>query len=322
MLDPSSIIDGRQPGASTGTSPAASAGFDPVGYTDAPIITDKERLKTTCFEDSYLHYRWAQRVEEPPSNDFVIAISASGKSSMSRTGKTTLQTQLAEWCDLSEEGFDADKKATLDAGDLAYEVVPEVADKSAVCIDEAQGAAGTVGMDARRGMKTEVIDSLNAILNNGDKQLTIIITAQHLPMLDRRLPPIVDAWVLIRHGPSSPDGPLAIHHAMDVEDYNFNDPKIKTPAHEDIRWPAVSASNPNYKAFERMKQKAKQRYSEDDEEDKKMPKQAQAQIAQDWRNQGFSARWIAENVESITYSYSWIYEHTEDPENNEEEETA
>ena len=137
-----------------------------------------------AFEDSYFYYRWKNQVLEPPSNDYVVAISASGKSTMSRTGKTTLTTVVAERLDQSEDGFDADAKATLDAGELAYEIVPNVENKSAVCLDEAQGAAGTTGMDRRRGMKTEVIDSINAILNNGDKELTIIITAQHLPMLD------------------------------------------------------------------------------------------------------------------------------------------
>jgi len=292
--------------------------FDVDEFRSVPQIQDQGRMVTTSFEDSYLHYRWANAVKKPPSNDFVIAISASGKSPMSRTGKTTLQTYLAEKTDLSDGGFNAEKKATLDAGELAYDVVPDVENHSTVCIDEAQGAAGTTGMDRRRGMKSEVIDSMNAILNNGDKQLTIIITAQHLPMLDKRLPPIVDAWILIRHGPSSADGPLAIHHDMNVEDYNFGDPQIKTPGYEDIRWPAVSSSNPNYQEFERMKQKAKQRYDGDDDGDSTLPDEVQAQIAQDWREQGFSARWIADNVESITYSYSWIYDHTENPDTDDE----
>jgi hypothetical protein len=265
------------------------------------------------FKDSYFYHRWYSQVVEPPSNDFVIAISASGKSTMSRTGKTTLETLIAQECDQSDGGFDAEQKATLDAGELAYDVVPDVPNKSAVCLEEAQGAAGTTGIDARRGMKTEVIDSINAILNNGDKELTIIITAQHLPMLDKRLPPIVDAWLLIRHGPSSPNGPLGIHHGMLVEDYNFDSPKIKTPAYEDFSWPRVPESNENYKILEEKKVKAKQKYSDEDEEDSDLPDEAQREIAQEFRNMGQSARWIADNVEAITYSYSWIYDHTDAP---------
>lgn len=277
------------------------------------------------FEDSYFYYRWSEQVMKPPSNDFVVAISASGKSTMSRTGKTTLETFLAEKLDQSDEGFNAEQKATLDAGELAYDVVPEVPNKSAVCLEEAQGSAGTTGMDARRGMKTEVIDSINAILNNGDKELTIIITAQHLPMLDKRLPPIVDAWLLIRHGPSSPRGPRGIHHGMLVEDYNFKDPQIKTPAYEEFSWPKIPHDNKNYQILEEKKQKAKQKYSEEDDGDGELPDEAQIQIAQEFRNMGQSARWIADNIESVTYSYSWIYEHTEAPEkdaNTTEELTA
>lgn len=268
------------------------------------------------FKDSYFYHRWSEQVLKPPSNDFVIAISASGKSTMSRTGKTTLETFLAEECDQTDSGFDAETQATLDAGTLAYDIVPEVENKAAVCLDEAQGAPGTTGMDARRGMKTEVIDSINAILNNGDKELTIIITAQHLPMLDKRLPPIVDAWLLIRHGPSSPEGPLGIHHGMHVEDYNFADPQIKTPAYEEFSWPKIPKSNKNYQILEEKKQKAKRKNWDPDDDEGQLPDDTQAQIAQDWRDQGFSPRWIADNVESITYSYSWIYDHTDAPDDN------
>lgn len=270
------------------------------------------------FEDSYLYYRWSNQVLDPPSNDFVIAISASGKSTMSRTGKTTLETFLAEKLDQSESGFDAAEKSTLDAGELAYEIVPEVENKSAVCFDEAQGSAGTTGMDSRRGMKSEVIDSINSILNNGDKELTIIITAQHLPMLDKRVPPLVDAWLLIRHGPSSPEGPLGIHHGMHVEDYNFGSPQIKTPAYENFTWPEIPRSNPNYKILEEKKQQAKRKNMGGDE-DQDLPDDVQAQIAQEWRNHGKTPRWIADNVDAVTYSYSWIYDHTDAPDNTSEE---
>jgi hypothetical protein len=264
------------------------------------------------FRQSYLWYRWNEHVRKPPSNDFVIAISASGKSSMSRTGKTTLETFLAEEFNYQATGnrFDAETQSTLDAGTLAYDIVPEVPNHSAVCMEEAQGSAGTVGLDARRGMKQEAIDAINAILNNGNKQLTIIITAQHMPMLDKRIPPLVDAWILIRHGPSSPDGPLAIHHGMHVEDYNFGDPKIKTPAYEDIVWPKVNEINPNYQILEEKKETAKQKHGGEDAEDKELPKQVQARIAQQFRDLGKSLKWIENNVGEVTYSSEWVRQNT------------
>jgi len=274
------------------------------------------------FENSYLHHRWSEQVMKPPSNDYVIAISASGKSTMSRTGKTTLETFLAEKLDQSEEGFDAETKATLDVGELAYDIVPDVPNRSVVCLEEAQGSPGTTGMDSRRAMKTEVIDSINAILNNGNKELTIIITSQFLPMLDKRLPPLVDSWLLIRPGPSSPDGPLGIHTGMHVEDYNFGNPSIKTPGYEEFGWPKIPASNENYKILEEKKEKAKTKDDYGDEGDDSLPDEAQIEIAQEFRNMGKSARWIADHVDAVEYSYSWVYDHTEDPDNTEDEQTA
>lgn len=264
------------------------------------------------FRDDYLYYRWKTQVLEPPSNDFVIAISASGKSTMSRTGKTTLETYLAEEMNYEATGrrFDAEKQATLDAAELAYDVVPDVPNHSVVCMEEAQGSADTIGLDARRGMKQEAIDAINAILNNGDKQLTIIITAQHMPMLDKRIPPLVDAWLLIRHGPSSPDGPRAIHHGMHVEDYNFGSPQIKTPGYGDFSWPRVSESNRNYRILEEKKAKARRKGGDEVDEDQDLPKPVQARIAQQFRDMGKSLRWIANEVDEITYSSEWIRQNT------------
>lgn len=274
------------------------------------------------FKDSYLYKRWYDQTVRPPSNDFVIAITASGKSSMSRTGKTSLETFCAEQFDRTEGGFDAEEKATLDAGELAYEIVPDVENHSAVCLEEAQGSPGTVGLDARRGMVQEVIDAISSILNNGNKELTIIITAQHFPMLDKRLAPIVDAWLLIRHGPSSPNGPRAIHHGMYVEDYNFGSPKIKTPAFEEFSWPRIPEDNPNYRILEEKKEKAKRKGGNEDDEDGELPDEVQVRIAQQFRNLGHSPRWIADHVEDVTYSYSWIYDHTESPDNTQGGTTA
>lgn len=231
------------------------------------------------FSDSFLYRRWHEQTVDPPSNDFVIAISASGKSSMSRTGKTTLETFLCENFDRSSTGFDAEQKATVDAGELAYDIVPDVETHSAVCLEEAQGMAGSIGLDRRRGMVEEAIDAINAILNNGDKELTIVITSQHLPMLDQRVPPLVDAWLLIRHGPSSPDGPLAIHHGMYVEDYNFKNPKIKTPGYEEFAWPKVAETNENYQILERKKQERKKKADKSAQQDDELSLFEQALLA-------------------------------------------
>jgi len=274
-----------------------------------------------AFRDGYLYKRWREQVLEEPSNDFVIAITASGKSTMSRTGKTTLETYLAEELNMEATGrrFDAEEQATLDAADLAYDVVPEVRNNSVVCMEEAQGSADTVGLDARRGMKQEAIDAINAILNNGNKELTIIITAQHMPMLDKRIPPLVDAWLLIRYGPSSPQGPRAIHHGMHVEDYNFGDPQIKTPGYGDFSWPKVNETNRNYQILEEKKRKARRKGGTAEDEEQDLPKPVQARIAQQFRDMGKSLRWIATEVNEITFSAEWIRQNTVD---NDKEVTA
>lgn len=218
------------------------------------------------FEGSLLHRDWHRAVAEGTPNDFVICITASSKTGVSGTGKTTLETHLAQETDLSDGGFDAKKKASLDAGEIAYEIVPNVETRSTITFDEAQGAPGTVGLDARRAMKQEAIDAISSILANRDKQLTIIITAQQFSMLDPRVYPIIDAWLMIRRGPSHPDGPAGTYHRVHVEDYNLSNPKVKTPGVEDFSWPRVPHNDPDYKELEKLKQKAKTRKKEADDE--------------------------------------------------------
>lgn len=221
------------------------------------------------FEDSELYHDWAKSVKYGTPNDFVMCVTASSKTPVSGTGKTTLQTQLAQRTDLSPDGFDATTKASLDAGEIAYERLPKIPSRSTVVWDEAQGAPGTVGLDARRAMKTEAIDSISAILANRDKQLTIIIGAQIFSMLDPRIYPIIDAWLLIRKEPDDPEGPLGTYHKVHVEDYNLANPKVRTPAIEDFTWSKVPDDDPDYLELERLKQLAKTQHyhSNGDDED-------------------------------------------------------
>jgi hypothetical protein len=217
--------------------------------------------------DTALFRRQRRRVDQPPANDFVVAITPSSHTGVSGTGKTTLATTLAKSFDVSESGFDAEKKATLDAGKLAYEVVPSVEPGSAVIFDEAQGAPGTDSVNSRRGMKSESLDAINGILANRDKRLTLILVGQQLAMLDKNLFPMIDAWLLIRKEPSDPTGPLVTHHKLYIEDYDLRSPDIKTPGVEDLRWGPLPADDPDYSAMEKKKQRAKQRRSASDNEE-------------------------------------------------------
>jgi hypothetical protein len=65
-----------------------------------------------------------------------------------------------------------------------------------------------------------------------------------------------------------------------------------------------------------MKQEMKQRRQADEDGEKSLPNEAQAQIAQEYRNMGKSLRWISENVEAVEYSRNWISEHTEEPDDS------
>lgn len=220
-----------------------------------------------AFEDSLLYQDWHRSVAEGTPNDFVMCVTASSKTGVSGTGKTTLETHLGKKTDLSSEGFNAEETASLDAGELAYQTVPQVESRSTVIFDEAQGAPGTTGLDSRRAMKQEVIDAVSSILANRDKQLTVIIGAQQFSTLDPRVYPITDAWLLIRRGPDMPDGPVGTYHKVHVEDYNLSNPKVRTPAVEDFSWPRVDHDDPDYRHLEKLKQKAKVRGGGDDEED-------------------------------------------------------
>lgn len=214
-----------------------------------------------------LYADWHRSVAEGNPNDFVICVTASSKTGVSGTGKTTLETDLGQNTDLSSGGFDAREKASLDAGEIAYKIVPQVESRSTVVFDEAQGAPGTTGLDARRAMKSEVIDAISSILANRDKQLTIIIGAQQFSTLDPRLYPIVDAWLLIRAGPDHPDGPVGTYHKVHVEDYNLSNPKVRTPAVMDFTWNRVPHDDPDYRYLEKLKQEAKTRGGGEDDED-------------------------------------------------------
>lgn len=225
-----------------------------------PSIEAKDPLK---FDQTEFRKEWEKKVAQGTPNDYVIALTPSSKTGVSGTGKTTCGTALAKSLDISDEGFDAEKKATLDAGELAYDILPQVGKGSALIFDEAQGAPGTDSLNSRRGMKSEAIDAINAILANRDQRITLIIIGQQLGMLDSNIYPMLDAWFLIRHEPGDPYGPLLTHHKIQSNDYELKNPQLRTPAIEDLTWPRLSANDPDYRVMEKKKQAAKQKRTPD-----------------------------------------------------------
>lgn len=222
------------------------------------------------WERTVLHERWRRRVRDGKPNDMVIVISPSSKTGVSGTGKTTLGTTLAEELDVSDSGFDAREQATLSVHDLAYQIIPGVEEGSAVLFDEAQGTPGEQGLHSKRSMLQSAIDTINSVLANRDKRLTVIMIFQQLSMAASDILPLIDAWLMIRYEPSDPRGPLAKHHLISVDDYDLRSPDIRTPVLEELTWPDLPDDNANYQILEQMKQEAKQRNKDSLDEEETM----------------------------------------------------
>lgn len=221
-----------------------------------PTINERDPLP---FEETQLYQDWRRHVYLGKPNDMFIVITPSSRTGVSGSGKTTAETALAKSFDFSEVGFDADEKGTVDIAELAYEILPTVTLGSAVAADESQGLPGTDSLNSRRGMKTSSIDAINAILAARDGRITLIMVVQQLSMLDSSVYPLIDAWLLIRREPDDPGGPLMTHHKVHTDDYDLKNPKLRTPAVEDLTWPRLPHDDPDYQAMQRKKHEGKQR---------------------------------------------------------------
>lgn len=282
----------------TRDSTARPLQIDPTRH-DGAIAIDGTRLPNAVFRD------WYESIKIGNPNDYVLAISASGSSSMSGTGKTTAAVTYAKHFDVSENGFDAEEKATLSVGEFA-DKLPEIPDNSAILYDEAQGIGDETGLDARRSMKTETLEAINNILANRDKNLTVIIAAQHLPSLDKRLPGLLDGWLLIETGADQPDGPQARYFHSNLEDFDFNSPDVKTPEVDTITWEPLPTGDVDYAALEEKKQAAKTNAAEEDGEGE-LPKQLQAELAHEIKEtKDIPWRQVPDESDSLTYSGDYL----------------
>jgi len=265
---------------------------------DGAIARDGTRLPNHVFKD------WYESIQIGNPNDYVLAISASGSSSMSGTGKTTAAVTFAKHFDASENGFDGAEKATLSVGEFA-EKLPDIPDHSAILYDEAQGIGDETGLDARRAMKAETLQAINNILANRDKNLTVIIAAQHLPSLDKRLPGLLDGWLLITTGADKPEGPKAKYHHSNLADYDFNSPDVRTPVKDVVTWDPLPPGDEDYAALEEKKQEAKAVAR--DAEEQELPKTVQAELAYNIK-EGRDVPWsqVPDYSDRITYSGDYL----------------
>lgn len=214
--------------------------------------------------DSLLYRKWHEQVCTPPTNDFVICISASSRTPVSGTGKTTLGTGAAKALDRSPGGFDAEEQSTLSAKEFGEKVIPKSPDKAAVIIDETQGTPGEgSGMNRMRAMKQETMDAIGSLMANRDKNLTVIVIVQQIGMLFSDFFPMIDAWLLISKAPGQIGGPECKHHALYTEDYPDAGGGLRTPIVEMLDWPDVDEDDPDYQVLEAKKQSAKTKGSDD-----------------------------------------------------------
>lgn len=261
------------------------------------------------FSDTELAALWYDRVVRDPPNDLFIVISASSKTPVSGTGKTTFATTLAKAFDRTDEGFNPDHKATVNAQEFV-DMLDEVEKESSVVFDEAQGTPQGSALNSRRGMKTETIQAINGMLAGRDKRLTLILIVQQLSMLDSSLYPLIDAWLLIRMHPSHPKGPLATYYEISLDDYDLRNPKLRTTGVEDLTWDRLPPDDDAYLKMEAIKQRAKQREKEESDDDQHLPKDIQMEIAQEYRDMGKSLQWIANEVDKISFSRETIRKET------------
>lgn len=261
-------------------------------------------------KDTKTYRRWRQQVMEPPKNDFVFAVTASSSTPVSGTGKTTLGGGLAKELDRSDSGFDAETQYTMNAGELGYDFIPKVEDRAGVVLDEGQGTPGEgSGLNARRAMKQETIDTLGSILANRDKMLTVVVIAQNYGFLDPQVYTMTDLWILIKRAPGHPQGALASVYTVKTDDFDLTSPDVKTHHVEDITWPPLPKDDEDYKIMERKKQEAKKRKQKSGGDDGVLNDDGQATLAKTLRDEtDMSWREIAEN-DSIDKSYEWLRQH-------------
>lgn len=218
------------------------------------------------FEGTQLWTDWAKRVKGERANDFVIVLTPHSATAGSGTGKTTLALQLCKALDQSESGFDAETNATLDAGALTEEVLAESEPGSALLWDEAQGAPGTDGLDARRAMQGEVMDAVKGVLAARNQRHTLVIIGQQIRMFDPRLYPMIDAWLHIVKDPGQ-GAPTAVHYKLVGNDYKLDSQEYTTWRVEELYWDALPLDDPDYVELDEMKERAKTRARDDDDGD-------------------------------------------------------
>lgn len=239
-------------------------------------MTSQTQSKLRPLTESGLYHEWYGRVATGNPNDYVIAISAHpGYTGVSGSGKTTLAGGLAKYFfDHSTAGFEADRKFTVDASTLAYDIYDGTDELSCLVADEMQGTAANTNLNSKRSMKTEAIDVYSTIAGNRKGRKTLILVFQTLDKAMKDMFDFVDAWLLIVDDVQY----RCNHYKVLPEPFNFESNNTKTPRVETLTWEPLPANDPDYKIMEKKKDQAnagEREYSDEtaeSDEESRIPK--------------------------------------------------
>jgi len=269
--------------------------------------------------DSKFYHDWYEQVCAEPENDYVVVISASSRTPVSGTGKTTMGLGMAKALDRSEGGFDAETQSSLNADEFANDIIPDAPKRGAVLMDEAQGTPGAgSGLNRMRAMSQATLEAVGSVLANRDKNLTIIIIVQQFGMLFSDFYPMVDSWLLINRSPGQRGGPAAKHHKVFTQDYPDAGGGLQTPVTEVIDWPAVPGSDDDYLTMESKKQDAKTKGGNGDGDggSDELADAAQVALAQALANNGVPMYKIPDQSPKLTYSKEWYRQRIDKPDSD------
>jgi hypothetical protein len=263
---------------------------------------------------SELYQTWRDRVVKD-DNDFIVAIAASSRTPLSGTGKTTLGIQMAQQFDQSADGFDAERKASLDSEHIAENMYADLPQRSAIIFDEAQGTLGSEGVDSRKAMANAVVRMSRAAATFRYKQHALIIIAQSTQWLDSRMMDLIDRLVLIQEKDAQSEYARAVTFDHYREDLPSNTTAQEyTPAIEDLYWePEPNKRSDEFQqAYEKL-HTLKEETAENDEsgtsgdnDDAELSDANKRRLVIDlYRNQGLTQYEIADH-DMINRDQSWV----------------
>lgn len=214
-----------------------------------------------------LYQLWRDRVLYD-DNDLIVCIAASSRTEISGTGKSTLAITMARHFDNTDEGFNAEEKATLHATEMAQDLYPNLPSQSALIFDEAQGTLDSDGVDSRRAMANSVVQMSRAAAQYRKRQHSLIIVSQSTDWIDSRMMELIDRLVLIQE--KNPQKGFA--RAVSFDHYRKDLPSMggteeRTPAIEDIVWEPLADDDPDYRVIETLKEQVGDVVDEESEQD-------------------------------------------------------